>query len=317
MSELRDTLASAGVPFKERGTNVGRGFVNIHCPFCGEQRFHCGINEDELWFKCFVCGEGGAWYKIRSRLVTTYPGAGFETLHRGDPHHFIDAEGLTREYETKISRKFGDSEHDARVRHWMTAVPHPDELKSPYRCRGVSGDTLEQVGVEIGIRQIEGYVAFPQGDNVVARKYMPEFIGPRWWKRVNTTPFLFGEQLAVDRACDVGVVAEGVFDVLRLPLGYCVGILGSAVSDVLAGHIAVVFSHASRVVLALDRDANNSSLATFALTLTDIGFDVQHVDWSTVPDPQVKDIDEVLLQYGQGFLYQLLGIDVPGDEVLL
>lgn len=48
-------LQQHGVEFIERGSNVKRGNINIHCPFCGaaDPSHHMGINLETSWWGCW------------------------------------------------------------------------------------------------------------------------------------------------------------------------------------------------------------------------------------------------------------------------
>jgi len=46
------------IPYKEQGKNIGRDWIGIgECPFCGDDRYHFGINKITKVASCFVCTE--------------------------------------------------------------------------------------------------------------------------------------------------------------------------------------------------------------------------------------------------------------------
>ena len=46
------------IPYKEQGKNIGRDWIGIgECPFCGDDRYHFGINKVTKVASCFVCTE--------------------------------------------------------------------------------------------------------------------------------------------------------------------------------------------------------------------------------------------------------------------
>lgn len=49
-------LHSRGVNYREHGKNVGYNDINVCCPFCGETKFHLGINKIDGRLNCWVCG---------------------------------------------------------------------------------------------------------------------------------------------------------------------------------------------------------------------------------------------------------------------
>lgn len=53
--DWRGVLRERGVPFIEKGKNVGRGEIAIRCPWCGsaDPSMHMGINLDTGWWSCW------------------------------------------------------------------------------------------------------------------------------------------------------------------------------------------------------------------------------------------------------------------------
>ena len=35
--------------------NVGKGWININCPFCDDPSWHLGINLKSKFFNCYIC----------------------------------------------------------------------------------------------------------------------------------------------------------------------------------------------------------------------------------------------------------------------
>jgi len=57
------------ISFHTSGKNVTAGWVNISCPFCGDDpSWHCGINLESKLFHCWRCGNKGSSLKIVQEL---------------------------------------------------------------------------------------------------------------------------------------------------------------------------------------------------------------------------------------------------------
>lgn len=55
--DIESFLDFHNIEYKTSGKNVGQDWISICCPFCGENRFHCGINLNSKVASCWVCGE--------------------------------------------------------------------------------------------------------------------------------------------------------------------------------------------------------------------------------------------------------------------
>ena len=74
-------LESREIEYKTSGKNVTKNWIEINCPFCGnDPSFHCGISLQKL-FNCYICGEKGdvtklvrqiescSWHKAKDIVV--------------------------------------------------------------------------------------------------------------------------------------------------------------------------------------------------------------------------------------------------------
>lgn len=317
---LQELLDAHQVPYRDRGTNVGREHLNICCPFCAEVRYHCGIHIQDLWFKCFVCGEGGQWGKLRRQLEVTFPHVPWSELTSDRKAVYMDTQSANKVLSLKIDlpthylRKFRTS-GDEELKKWM--LQKPADLKHKYRSRGLDHLALRALDVRVGKNRLDGYVGFVEGRNFVARKWKEGVAGPRWYKRIQDRNFLFGASVVAKTERSIGVITEGVFDMLRFPVGSAVAVLGQAVGDGMLAEIVKVFRGTETIALALDRDCNAGALANLDLSLRDLGFQVRKFDWKEIYDVTVKDADEVFLRYGKDRLYSSAGFTEEPDHKLL
>lgn len=317
MAELTAYLNKAGISYKERGTNVARDNINICCVFCGESRYHLGIQRDKLWGRCWVCGNGGPWGRIAHQLGKSFPNIAWRDLQPIGQEFYIDSSSAPTDVRknkplTSLYKPLTDEED---VWEWLTTVPALADLKWADRPRGVPKDILLDAGIQLGIGKLNGYVVFDQNSSINARRYTSDVDGPRWWKQIHEKPFVYGAQWCYKVQPDLGVITEGIFDTLRVPIGQGVGILGSVVSESLVEKLAQIFVSTKVLVLALDKDANSVQNNKLRMMLTDIGYEVRQVDWSRVPDEDVKDLDELYIARGEEYLFNFLGLQ--SMEVLL
>ncbi len=69
MLNIQQFLINKHIEFRKEGKNVNRGEVNIPCPFCGEDRYHLGINVEKDIFACWKCSAKGNIAKLLSKLL--------------------------------------------------------------------------------------------------------------------------------------------------------------------------------------------------------------------------------------------------------
>ena len=314
MSQLLRLLNNARIEHRTKGVNVGREFVNISCPMCGEQRFHCGIHETDLWYKCWVCGQGGQWYKIRKVLEKRYPNVPWNELKpksKNTKSYVDEVAGAKKGKHQKILQNWRElNEEDYQLIDWITEMPA--DLDSSYRKRAVPLEHALDMGLKAGVNKLFGYAVFCLDEVLVARKFNRRSEGSKWWKSTESKYNIFGSSWVKKSSPSIGVITEGIFDCLRIPLGIGVSILGSAFSEDLIFDISESFASADELVLALDRDVHEKSLVNFALTLTDLGFSVRVPDWSQVDD-RIKDLDELYLIDGEKAVLEFLSLPLQTE----
>ncbi len=69
MLNIQQFLINKHIEFRKEGKNVNRGETNICCPFCGENRYHLGINVEKDIFACWKCSSAGDIAKLLSKLL--------------------------------------------------------------------------------------------------------------------------------------------------------------------------------------------------------------------------------------------------------
>lgn len=310
MSKIRTLLQQAHCKYKDKGNNVGRYFINICCPFCGESHYHLGIHETELYFKCFVCSEGGSWVKLRPRLQQRYPNIDWYSIKIGQEQaHYVDTPVDLPHDLQKLTRTM--TKNDIVPYQYLTEVPYDEELYNDYRPRGIEHDLLRRIQPGVGIGKLNGYVTFKEGQSLIARNY--DGRKARWWKAINDDQFIFGRQAVNEVQPKWVVLTEGVFDNLSVPYGHSLSLLGSSLST---GWIAAVVEalpkHTTDIIIGLDRGVNTKTINTYTLLFNDCGLNVTVWDWNDDLLYGLNDLDEVRLILGRKFvnnkLLQLVGL---------
>lgn len=289
-------MREAGVPTKDRGDNVGANFVNICCPFCGELRYHLGINLKEHWFKCLMCGEGGAWYTLARELRTHYPQVDWFSLKRYDRQsRYLDEETLTPQIKREIAKlsrpfKFVDGylcKEDCRAWKYLTEK------------RQLAPEIIDYAKIGQGIGKLRGHVTFVDGEFVAARRYSGT--GPSWFKQGSATR-PYGAAWVRRIKPLWAVITEGVFDVLSVPLGYAIGMFGITLSTKWIDIAMEALPDTEAIIIGLDRGVSSRTISTLMLMFGDCGYKVYRWNWTDPLFDGIKDLDEVRLRFGSDWL---------------
>jgi len=297
---LRELLLRGRIQFKDSGTNVGHDMIGIHCPFCGESSFHCGIHEYNLWYKCFVCDRSGFWPTIARKLLSVYPHVEWFSIGKAlVKERYLDAEVKLPKDLEKYTRAFKKT--DITPYEYLTEIPYLSELHDKNRPRGLTDKCIKNYNIGVGINYLDGYVTFQQGENLIARRFSSNESRPRYWKSINKDVFIFGETQVRLMEPNWIVITEGVFDTLALPMGFGLSILGSISSyNWISSLIANLPNSVETAILALDKGVPKKTTNRIHLLLNDCNLQVKQWDWNLFEE--VKDMDEARIVYGEELL---------------
>lgn len=62
-------LDTNSIDYSTKGKNIGRGWIGLDCPFCGDSSNHFGWNLKQKNYSCWVCGEKGNTIVLIRRLL--------------------------------------------------------------------------------------------------------------------------------------------------------------------------------------------------------------------------------------------------------
>ena len=312
MSQLQSLLSQARIPIRDIGTNVGNMFINICCPYCEDELFHCGIHETELFFKCLVCGKGGSWYKLVSeKLSRMYPRVDWHSLKQSKYQtRYTDTKEYLPKELAELTRPMLDT--DITTYQYLTEIPFDDELESKHRPRGFEPSLIAGINPGVGLGKLSGYVTFTSGQNLIARNYCNNS-KPRWFKSINDGIYIYGAEFVREIQPDWLAITEGIFDTLSVPYGHGLAILGSMTSvGWISKLIESIPTKTKSVLLLLDKGVPKATLYKFELMLNDCGIHVFHWNWHLDEFDGLKDVDECRLVYGRKWVTthceQIVGI---------
>ena len=305
MNNLESVLQSAGVDYKAIGKNVGKDFINICCPFCGEERFHCGIHLEFKWFNCFICSRGGSWRSLQQVFKDNF------SIDLGDVGEAFVGENtpIVSDKVKKVNSSFwmdiSEVANRSQVEHFLFGV----EGSGRFRGRHLLRERVYELGIKVGYGPMSGYVGFFDGVNLIGRRYIPVAAEQSVWYISVKGEGLFGESFFEDSSNLF--VCEGVFDALRFASKSWLVSLGSIAKDIYRVIDFVMAKELLNVFLCFDRDVDSSvyNLARLEFAvLKSRGVSLFLPNWEGIPEQVGKDVDDVFRYGGDKAVNRLLGI---------
>ena len=65
---IEQFLINNNIGYRTSGKNVSKGEYSICCPYCGEAKYHCGINPSKGLFNCWKCSEKGDIVRLVAKI---------------------------------------------------------------------------------------------------------------------------------------------------------------------------------------------------------------------------------------------------------
>ena len=296
VNDLPSKLIEAGIPYVSSGKNVGQNDLNIKCPYCAwdDPSEHCGINTTTGKFYCFRCGEGGGWRKLGKKLEIR-----LDDVYGDDGFDIPLAKKLDPVDKEKVFYKEPNEKHMKMFKYLL-------------EDRQLDLDRCFDAGLKKGINTFKGYAVFFDGEIAIGRNYLDNG-NIKWRKPRGHTGRLFGGSFVNQRDPEIGVIVEGVFDMLRFPIGTAAALLCKKISDSIANQILLSFRPScKKIVLATDRDLTSRERFRLVRQIRGLGFEVILPNWDLAP-AGVKDIDDFFVSKGEKEMYEFLGISKPEE----
>jgi hypothetical protein len=248
-------LEDRGIEVREKGQNVSREWIGINCPFCGDEKFHCGINRISKKYSCWRCGSKGGPVKF----VMTIEGLSYD-----------QAKAVVRDYasdeipEEKEVKNLPKIELDPQFRP-VTPEWNPEIIEEYFKVRKFTSELyLTKKPYWTGLTGYLNYrVAIPVFMdglfvNWVARSLVgkkPNYYScPNEKSVMNLKHCLYGYD-RVPLGADL-VVVEGVFDQWRIgQFAHCVASFGTVLTPEQA--ILLRWKRPRRVIFLYDSDVTD------------------------------------------------------------
>jgi len=229
MMTMRDFYQRRGIPFID-GTSRDRhgrfGWINTHCPICGDFKYHLGWNEEKHYFYCWQSG----WHSIWEIFKEMFPNENIREL-------LAELDLQNRPVLAHTPRKRGVLRLPPGIGNLLPA--HRNYLTR----RGFSPDSLIETWNVQGIGMLPAYPQYQW------RLFVPVLLGTTtvsWITRAIgdvKVPYLAAEKEQEAEPLktllyreqflthyDTVIVTEGVFDVWNIGIG-AVGTFGKAVTS--------------------------------------------------------------------------------------
>lgn len=135
-------LGEYNIPFVEKGANVGRGNVNIVCPFCVDPSEHMGVSLTTSKWGCWRCNKGGTYPgPLLCRLLNTTSSAA-EQIIEGHQESNPDAFESLFEQQRDVMR--AQSRIEIRL---------PTNFKPMWHSRSAAARYLDYLAVDRGFAE--------------------------------------------------------------------------------------------------------------------------------------------------------------------
>lgn len=218
MLDVKKLYRDYNIQFWESGKNVSPGWVNIRCPFCGDQSNHLGFSPQGNYV-CWRCGSHSL-RKVLSRILGVDP-IGFKNI-------IVSYGGMRRrkdEIEEQVrigSRKFklpsGTESLGPRHRAYLHSRNFDDEkLEREWGLVG-TGPISQLDNIDFKHRIIAPILWYDRTVSFQARDYTGKsnlryITCPQERELVHHKNILYGKQ---EEWRSIGICVEGITDVWRL-----------------------------------------------------------------------------------------------------
>ena len=300
MNSLEMKFFEYGIDYITEGKNCGKDDINIRCTQCNDESKHLGIHATKGCFYCLRCPSKGGWRTLE-KLLDIKLGDVF-----GGQKDELDISWAQKFDKPDRLKDFYTDPTDKHMKMWRFLLE--ERQLDPKRCY--------DGGLKKGINSFKGYAVFTDEEMAIGRNYLNndniKWKKPRGWKRR-----LYGANWVEATAPKIGVIVEGVFDMLRFPIGTAAALLSKQITDDIATEIDISFRPScKKLILGTDRDLKKFEKLDLMMKLRGLGFEVSVPDWSQV-DPDVKDLDEFFVRYGEDAMYEFLGIPKLEDPKII
>ena len=243
MLSMRDFFQVRGIPFVDGASRDkhGRfGWINTHCPICGDAKYHLGFNEEKHYFYCWKSG----WHSIWEIFKEMFPNENIREL-------LSELDLLPRLLPPKSPKKRGVLRLPPGIapllpahRNYLTQRGFsPDSLVDTWNVQGIGmlpADPKYQWRLFVPV--LSGNTIVSWTTRAIGNAKVPYIAADKDQEVEPLKTLLYGEQFLTHY--DTVIVTEGVFDVWNIGIG-AVCTFGKAVT---AAQIRKISQYQRRII---------------------------------------------------------------------
>jgi len=276
---IEQFLINNNIGYKTSGKNVSKGEYSICCPFCGEAKFHCGINPSKGLFHCWKCGEKGNLVKIVAKIKNVSFIESKEIIRpTSELRQVLEERSKIIEEPIVIQNKdFKLPLHTYRFRKDKTDLWQETAFLFLRQKYGLTWNDVEQADLRYCVYgKWKNSIIIP----VYKDKKLINFLGRCWDKNSKVRYNICPNEKAVLNihktlynidsikiGQDLLVLVEGVFDCLKVGLNIAVASFGTEVSQ--EQRNLLIGLKPKKLIILADNDLNNPNTIKKAQKLCD------------------------------------------------
>jgi hypothetical protein len=219
MFDIKSYLDDRGIEWFPGGSeNTSADFISIQCPnpLCHDEKNHCGINPDELYFNCWVCGEKGNinqiikwiedcnWYEVRS-IISEFQID--DIIEEPEPKRIIRPRNIKNRLPSGCSKEFPKLHYNyLKKRNY-----DPDYLINKYDLYATQFTGKYRYRVIIPY-YLNGQIVTYSGKDITGKSEIPYKHCKKEESILHPKQMLYN----IDNCKSTCAVLEGVFDVWRI-----------------------------------------------------------------------------------------------------
>ena len=279
MFSIEQFLRNNNIGYRTSGKNVSKGEYSICCPYCGEAKFHCGINPSKGLFNCWKCSEKGNIVKIVAKIKNVSFIEAKEIISpTSELKKVLEERNKVVEEPILIhSKDFKLPEHTYRFDYNITNIWQEVALKFLRQKYDLSWDDIEQADLCYCVygNKYKNNIIIP----FFLNGKLVNFIGRSWDKTakvrylncpneeslVNTKKMVYNYDNVIGR--QQIIIVEGCFDAIKTGLDRTVALCGTEITQ--EQRNILIGLKAEELIILFDNDPHLVSTSKKAQDLAD------------------------------------------------
>lgn len=278
-------LNDYNISISDSGKNTQRGWINIQCPFCGDDINHGGINLKNNYYNCWRCG----WHPL-PELISNLIDCSIKEAKRIMLYYSKKSRNIKKEKENKKAQfiKFPEGSGELKKAHRDYLVQRnfdPDKLIKGYSLKGTGhiGNYKFRIIAPI---YFNGKMVSYQGRDITNKSPVRYKACSKQKEIIHHKNILYNFDNAVSyKKC---VLVEGITDVWRLGPG-AIGTFGTSVT----APQKLLLKEFEQVYILYDNEEEAIKKAKMLSTeLQSLGVDVYVINYDGANDPSELSQDD-------------------------